>query len=187
MLMYPVSNWVSPNFLTVVTRALATSGLRADSISLEITGSVLLHNADDARDTLRRIRKLGVQIHLDDFGTGYSSLSYLRDFPIDALKIDRSFISTADSTADDEATAGLASVDIVRSIIALAKSMSLSVTAEGIETAAQVEELRDLGCTNMQGFHFSRPIEAMAAASMIAIAASRQWAPSESSELLKHS
>jgi EAL domain-containing protein (putative c-di-GMP-specific phosphodiesterase class I) len=155
--------FASPEFLATVESALATSGLRAESISLEITESVMLHNADDARQTLSRIRNLGIQIHLDDFGTGYSSLSYLRDFPVDALKIDRSFVSTA----EDEATAGLASADIVRSIIALAGSMSLSVTAEGVETAAQVEALRDLGCTNMQGFHFSRPVEAAAAASMI--------------------
>jgi EAL domain-containing protein (putative c-di-GMP-specific phosphodiesterase class I) len=154
----------SPDFLATVESALALSGLRAESINLEITESVLLQNAADVRETLRRIRQLGIQIHLDDFGTGFSSLSYLRDFPIDAVKIDRSFVSTA----ENEATAGLASVDIVRSIIALAKSMSLSVTAEGIETATQVAELRDLGCTTMQGFHFSRPIEAVAAASMIA-------------------
>lgn len=153
----------SPNFLATVESALAASGLRAERVNLEITESVMLRNADEARQTLHRIRKLGIQIHLDDFGTGYSSLSYLRDFPIDALKIDRSFVSTN----ENEATRGLASIDIVRSIIALAKSMSLSVTAEGIETAAQVEQLRDLGCTNMQGYHFSRPIEAPAAAAMI--------------------
>jgi diguanylate cyclase (GGDEF)-like protein len=153
----------SPDFFATVERALATSGLRAESINLEITESVLLHNAKHVAETLSRIRDLGIQIHLDDFGTGYSSLSYLRDFPIDALKIDRSFISTA----EDEAAAGLASAGIVRSIIALAESMSLSVTAEGVETATQVEALRDLGCTNMQGFLFSRPVEAVAAASII--------------------
>jgi diguanylate cyclase (GGDEF)-like protein len=153
----------SPDFFATVESALATSGLRGKSINLEITESVLLYDADDTRQTLSRIRNLGIQIHLDDFGTGYSSLSYLRDFPIDALKIDRSFVSKA----EDEETAGLASADIVRSIIALAESMSLSVTAEGVETAAQVEALRDLGCTNMQGFYFSRPVEAVAAASII--------------------
>lgn len=163
----------SPDFFATVESALAMSGLQAESVNLEITESVLLYNAEDVRETLRRIRKLGIQIHLDDFGTGYSSLSYLRDFPIDAVKIDRSFVSTA----ENEATAGLASVDIVRSIIALAKSMSLSVTAEGIETAAQVEELRDLGCTNMQGYHFSRPIEAAAAASMITTSTALASAP----------
>jgi len=153
----------SPDFLATVENALGKSGLRPESINLEITESVLLREAENTRETLNRIRNLGVQIHLDDFGTGYSSLSYLRDFPIDALKIDRSFISRA----EDEATTGLASADIVRSIIALAESMSLSVTAEGVETAAQVEALRDLGCTNLQGFYFSRPVEAAAAASII--------------------
>ncbi len=153
----------SPDFIATVESALATSGLRAESVHIEITESVLMHNAEEARATLTRIRKLGIQIHLDDFGTGYSSLSYLRDFPIDALKIDRSFVSTA----KDEMTAGLASAEIVRTIIGLAQSLSLSVTAEGTETAAQVEELRDLGCTNVQGFHFSRPVEASAAATMI--------------------
>jgi EAL domain-containing protein (putative c-di-GMP-specific phosphodiesterase class I) len=130
---------------------------------MEITESVLMHNAEETRATLTRIRKLGIQIHLDDFGTGYSSLSYLRDFPIDSLKIDRSFVSTA----KDDMTAGLASAEIGRTIIGLAQSLSLSVTAEGTETAAQVEALRDLGCTNVQGFHFSRPVEALAAATMI--------------------
>jgi diguanylate cyclase (GGDEF)-like protein len=167
----------SPNFIATIEGALATTGLGPERINLEITESVLLHDAEDVRETLRRIRKLGIQIHLDDFGTGYSSLSYLRDFPIDAVKIDRSFVSTAENGA----ATGLASVDIVRSIIALANSMSLTVTAEGIETAAQVDELRDLGCTNMQGFHFSRPIEAVAAAAMIASAATASTRPSHPS------
>ncbi len=163
----------SPDFLTTVERALATSGLRAESVNLEITESVLIQDAHDVRETLRQIRKLGIQIHLDDFGTGYSSLSYLRDFPIDTLKIDRSFVSTN----EDEAGAGLASGDIVRSIIALAKSMCLGVTAEGIETATQVEELRTLGCTNLQGFYFSRPVEAQTAASVIATTTTTALAP----------
>jgi diguanylate cyclase (GGDEF)-like protein len=153
----------SPDFIATVESALATSGLRAESVNMEITETVLMHNAEESRETLTRIRKLGIQIHLDDFGTGYSSLSYLRHFPIDSLKIDRSFVSTA----KDDMTAGLASAEIVRTIIDLAQSLSLSVTAEGAETAAQVEALRDLGCTNVQGFHFSRPVEALAAATMI--------------------
>lgn len=124
-----------------------------------------MDDAEQARTTLLRIRKLGVSIHLDDFGTGYSSLSYLRDFPIDSLKIDRSFVSTA----ADNATSGLASTEIVRNIIDLAQSLSLTVTAEGTETAAQVEALRALGCTNAQGFHFSRPVDALAAAGIISI------------------
>ena len=154
----------APDFIPTLENALARTGVAARNVNLEITESVLMTNADQARVTLARVRGLGLKIHLDDFGTGYSSLSYLREFPIDSLKIDRSFISGP----DDGEAAGLASTEIVRSIINLAQSLSLSVTAEGTETAEQVEALRQLGCTNVQGFHFSRPVEASAATDMIA-------------------
>jgi diguanylate cyclase (GGDEF)-like protein len=154
----------SPDFLAVLDDALAASGLPADRVNIEITESVLMENAERTRSTLTQIRRRGVRIHLDDFGTGYSSLSYLRNFPIDSLKIDRSFVSAAGDTA----TSGLASEEIVRTIIGLAQSLSLTVTAEGTETLAQVEALRDLGCTNVQGYHFSRPVASGTAAGIIA-------------------
>jgi EAL domain-containing protein (putative c-di-GMP-specific phosphodiesterase class I) len=154
----------SPEFLAVLDGALAASGLPADRVNLEITESVLMENAERTRSMLTEIRRRGVHIHLDDFGTGYSSLSYLSNFPIDSLKIDRSFVSAVGDTA----ASGLASEEIVRTIVGLAQSLSLSVTAEGTETLAQVEALRDLGCTNVQGYHFSRPVESNAAAGIIA-------------------
>jgi diguanylate cyclase (GGDEF)-like protein len=154
----------SPDFLAILDHALAASGLPADRVNMEITESVLMENAERTRLTLTQIRRRGVRIHLDDFGTGYSSLSYLRNFPIDSLKIDRSFVSAAGDTP----TSGLASEEIVRTIIGLAHSLSLTVTAEGTETLAQVEALRELGCTNVQGYHFSRPVASGTAAGIIA-------------------
>jgi EAL domain-containing protein (putative c-di-GMP-specific phosphodiesterase class I) len=108
---------------------------------------------------------LGVHIHLDDFGTGYSSLAYLHNFPIDALKIDRSFVS---GTGASDSKAGLMNIDIVQTIIALAQSLSLAVTAEGIETDEQREQLRAIGCTHGQGYYFSRPVDASKAGGLIA-------------------
>jgi diguanylate cyclase (GGDEF)-like protein len=154
----------SPDFLPVLDHALTVSGLPADRVNIEITESVLMENAERTRSTLTQIRRRGARIHLDDFGTGYSSLSYLRNFPIDSLKIDRSFVSAAGDTA----SSGLASEEIVRTIIGLAHSLSLTVTGEGTETLAQVEALRDLGCTTVQGYHFSRPVASGTAAGIIA-------------------
>jgi EAL domain-containing protein (putative c-di-GMP-specific phosphodiesterase class I) len=156
---------IEPNFAEIMESALVDSGVDPHALNMEITESILMENADHARSMLARIKRLGVQIHLDDFGTGYSSLAYLRDFPIDALKIDKSFVSRRD---DDHVGAYLASVEIVRTIIALAQSLSLSVTAEGVETESQRAGLRALGCTGAQGYYFSRPIEAAAAAAFIA-------------------
>jgi len=127
--------------------------------------SRLVTDADAARTTLRQLRGLGVHIHLDDFGTGYSSLGYLHNFPIDALKIDRSFVS---GMSMNDSKAGLMNIDIVRTIIALARSLSLTVTAEGIETDEQREELRELGCSHGQGYYFSRPVDASKAGGLIA-------------------
>jgi diguanylate cyclase (GGDEF)-like protein len=154
------------SFTQTVASALAAGGLEPERIHIEITESVLLHDADQARSTLAALRELGVEIHLDDFGTGYSSLGYLRDFPIDALKIDRSFVSGIDT---DNATTGLASVEIVRTIVALAQSLSLSVTAEGIETDEQRHALRSLGCARGQGYLFSRPVDADEAGALITV------------------
>ena len=150
-----------PDFAQIVQSALVASGLDPDGLNVEITESALMSNADLARATLVELRRMGVHIHLDDFGTGYSSLAYLRDFPIDALKIDHSFVGYSNPDV------GLASIEIVRMIIALAQSLSLTVTAEGVETDEQHEQLRTLGCTNAQGFLFSRPVDALKAGAMI--------------------
>ena len=103
---------------------------------------------------------MGVKIHLDDFGTGYSSLGYLQRFPVDTLKIDRSFISMSGRSSVDNP-------EIVRAIASLAKSLSMKTTVEGVETQQQAEELRLLNCTNAQGYLFSRPVDAATAGRLI--------------------
>jgi diguanylate cyclase (GGDEF)-like protein/PAS domain S-box-containing protein len=136
-----------------VAGALARSGLPANRLELEITEAVLIRDDEEALTTLLQLRDLGVRISLDDFGTGYSSLSYLQRFPFDKIKIDRSFVSDICETGG--------SSPIVRALVAMALARSMSTTAEGVETEAQRKILRELGCTQMQGFLFSPavPIE----------------------------
>jgi len=107
------------------------------------------------------LHRLGIEVHLDDFGTGYSSLGYLQRFPVDTLKIDRSFISSA-------ASAAVRNPEIVQTITSLARSLSLTTTGEGIETAEQLAYLRSLGCTHGQGYYFSRPLNPADATCLIA-------------------
>jgi EAL domain-containing protein (putative c-di-GMP-specific phosphodiesterase class I) len=109
-----------------------------------------MEEPDEALETLRRLRRLGVHMAIDDFGTGYSSLSYLKRLPVDVLKIDRSFVEGIASDADDEA--------IAHAVIALARSLRLDVVAEGIETSEQLQTLHRLGCTRGQGFLFGQPV-----------------------------
>src|ERR1700753_167137 len=125
----------------------ARSGLSAHRLELEITEAVLIRDDEEALATLLQLRDLGVRISLDDFGTGYSSLSYLQRFPFDQIKIDRSFVN-------DVCEAG-GSSPIVRALVTMASARSMSTTAEGVETEAQRVTLRELGCTQMQGFLFS--------------------------------
>ncbi len=137
-----------PRVVEHVEHALAKAGLQPECLKLEITESVLMEHAETA--TLERLKRLGVQLAIDDFGTGYSSLAYLKTFPVDDLKIDRSFVAELEHDAD--------SASIVSSIIRLAKSLHLAVTAEGIETIEQLERLRAMDCDRAQGFHLSRPL-----------------------------
>jgi diguanylate cyclase (GGDEF)-like protein len=155
----------APGFARTVESALSACGLNPDGVNVEITESVLMDDADHAQSILAQLRQMALHIHLDDFGTGYSSLAYLRDFPIDALKIDRSFVSNSNVS---NSNAGLTSIEIVRAIIALAQSLSLAVTAEGIETDEQRVQLQALGCTHGQGYYFSRPVDASKASGLIA-------------------
>jgi EAL domain-containing protein (putative c-di-GMP-specific phosphodiesterase class I) len=133
----------------VVIGALAAAGLAANRLELEITESVLMQNSDATLATLHQLRELGVSISMDDFGTGYSSLSYLRSFPFDKIKIDRCFISGL-AAGDD-------SVAIVLAIAGLAKNLGMATTAEGVETKQQLQQVKALGCSEMQGFLFSPP------------------------------
>jgi EAL domain-containing protein (putative c-di-GMP-specific phosphodiesterase class I) len=139
----------NPNLVSSVTAALQASGLPADRLELEITESVLLQNSDGTLGILHELRAMGVKISLDDFGTGYSSLSYLRSFPFDKIKIDRSFVKEL-TTRDD-------SMAIIRAVTGLGKSLGIATTAEGVETSAQLELLRREGCTQVQGYLFSKP------------------------------
>jgi diguanylate cyclase (GGDEF)-like protein len=136
------------NLLNVVIGALAETGLPARKLQLEITETVLLQNTFATLATLHELRKLGVQIALDDFGTGYSSLSYLRSFPFDKIKIDRSFIQDLSNGAEP--------VAIVQAVANLAKCLNMTSTAEGVETQQQMDILQSMGCTEMQGYLFSR-------------------------------
>jgi EAL domain-containing protein (putative c-di-GMP-specific phosphodiesterase class I) len=142
-----------------VVSALASSQLPAHRLELEITEAVLIHDDSAALEVLHRLRSLGVRIALDDFGTGYSSLSYLQRFPFDKIKIDRSFVR---GIAESDY-----SRDIVRAIVNIAKTRQITTTAEGVETERQRETLRALGCTEMQGYLFSRPVPAEKLASIV--------------------
>ncbi|RXG97621.1 EAL domain-containing protein [Bradyrhizobium zhanjiangense] len=149
----------SPNLIASVTEALAASGLDARRLELEITESVLLQNSEATLTTLHELRAMGVRISLDDFGTGYSSLSYLRSFPFDKIKIDRSFVSEL-ATRED-------SMAIIRAVTGLGRSLGIVTTAEGVENDAQLELLRREGCTQAQGYLFSKPRPASDVAMML--------------------
>ena len=144
-----IQQFKRPDIVETLVAAVTESGLSPDSVSLEITESVL---ADHARavPTLVALKNAGFSIILDDFGTGYSSLTYLKALPLDALKIDRSFIRTI--TTDPRDTA------IVTAIIGVARSLRMDVVAEGVERLAQKEKLLELGCSVMQGYLFGRPV-----------------------------
>ncbi|EJN07705.1 PAS domain S-box/diguanylate cyclase (GGDEF) domain-containing protein [Bradyrhizobium sp. YR681] len=149
----------NPNLIASVTEALALSGLAAQRLELEITESVLLQNSEATLTTLHELRAMGVRISLDDFGTGYSSLSYLRSFPFDKIKIDRSFVSEL-ATRED-------SMAIIRAVTGLGRSLGIVTTAEGVENDAQLELLRREGCTQAQGYLFSKPRPASDVAIML--------------------
>jgi len=148
------------DLVEVVERVLKETNLDPNHLELELTESVLLENIETTIGTLRQLQKMGIQIAIDDFGTGYSSLSYLKRFPITCLKIDRSFV--ADIPADPDNAA------IVKAIITLAHSLNLKVIAEGVETMKQLEFLRSMGCHEMQGYLFSKPVPADQATPLLA-------------------
>ena len=137
-----------------VRDALADSGLDPQGLTLEITETVMMTNADLAEQRLGELKQLGVSIALDDFGTGYSSLGYLSRFPVDVIKMDRSFLSAGASPV----TSGLATA-----VIGLGKTFELSIVAEGIEFPEQWATLRELGCELGQGFYFAKPMDSSAA------------------------
>ena len=151
-------------FPNVIFQALSHSGLSPDRLEIEITESVFLDGETTVVTLLHKLRAMGVRIALDDFGTGYSSLSYLRSFPFDKIKIDKSFV---DAVAEDRSAAA-----IVRAIVDLATALHMETTAEGVEDRDQLSELRGQGCSSIQGYLFSRPIEGNMVAAMIGSAMS---------------
>ncbi len=140
----------SKSLLPTVLGALAASQLPAHRLELEITEAVLMQNTDVTIKMLHQLRSLGIRISMDDFGTGYSSLSYLRSFPFDKIKIDRCFINSLDDSAESAA--------IIRAVAGLANSLSMTTTAEGVETRQQLDRVRALGCTDVQGYFYSPPV-----------------------------
>jgi diguanylate cyclase (GGDEF)-like protein/PAS domain S-box-containing protein len=139
-----------PDFLETVARIICETRVAPGSLELEFTESVIMEKADKNIDALRALKKMGVRLSIDDFGTGYSSLNYLKHFPIDAIKIDRSFIADVDCNSDDAA--------ITEAIISMAHSLKLRVIAEGVENGEQLQFLRERNCDEVQGYYLALPM-----------------------------
>jgi EAL domain-containing protein (putative c-di-GMP-specific phosphodiesterase class I) len=161
-----------PALVATVMGALRDSGLESSGLILEITESLLVSATGEGGDRLKQLRANGVRLALDDFGTGYSSLAYLRDFDVQVMKLDRSFISRL---ADDPPAAHL-----VRAILHLAASLSLDVVAEGVERPEDLATLQDMGCGFVQGFLFARPAPAPGIAGLLAGWDATRWTPARS-------
>jgi diguanylate cyclase (GGDEF)-like protein len=145
-------HFVHNDLVEQIQNIIIKTGIAPHCLKLEITESAVMENAEQTIEMLERLKKLGVQLSIDDFGTGYSSLSYLHRFPVDTLKIDRSFVGTMEDVSENSA--------IIRTIIGLAKTLGMDVVAEGIETINQFRQLRFLGCEYGQGYLISRPAPA---------------------------
>ncbi|PSB27257.1 diguanylate phosphodiesterase [Stenomitos frigidus ULC18] len=145
---------LQPNLVQEVQQILEKTQVRPSSLKLEITESMLIENQQEAIFALSQLRDMGIQLYVDDFGTGYSSLGRLQDLPIDVLKIDRSFVQSQQW-------------DISETIVLLAAKLGLDVIAEGVETAEDQAALEAVGCTKMQGYHFSKPLNSQAATALI--------------------
>jgi EAL domain-containing protein (putative c-di-GMP-specific phosphodiesterase class I) len=158
----------SPGLTNLILQTLATSGLSPDRLEVEITESLFLDSSNAILETLNSLKSLGVRIALDDFGTGFSSLSYLRKYPFDKIKIDRSFI--VELLEKNEAGA------VVKAITDLAAALDMETTAEGVEEDEQVAALRAHGCTNVQGYLFSRPVPASEVLPLLGVDLSRHAA-----------
>jgi EAL domain-containing protein (putative c-di-GMP-specific phosphodiesterase class I) len=138
-----------------VRRALDSSGFDPAALTLEITETMLMRDAHASADRLAGLKELGIRLAIDDFGTGYSSLAYLRQFPVDTLKIDRSFVSGLGSSKESTA--------LIHTLVQLGKTLNIETLAEGIEEPAQLEALQRERCDHGQGFLFARPLDAHAA------------------------
>jgi diguanylate cyclase (GGDEF)-like protein/PAS domain S-box-containing protein len=148
-----------PCLVKEVAKILSETGLEPRALGLEITESVVMDSADDAIDKLEKLKEIGVRLAIDDFGTGYSSMNYLKQFPLDLLKIDRSFVEGLGRDSEAE--------PIVSAIVRLARALNLEVVAEGVETADQLEHLRELGSNLAQGHYFAKPLPSKAASALL--------------------
>ena len=169
------SRQLTPQLPAIVREALAETGMPAGALVIEMTESVLIERTEEAIGVLRALKELGTRIAIDDFGTGYSSLSYLSKFPVDILKIDKSFVEqlTAKSEISDDASAagggGSDSAELARTIVHLGRSLRLGTVAEGIEAPEQLVALRDMGCALGQGFLYARPLPPADVAELIGV------------------
>ena len=152
---------LDPQFATTVVSALAVTGLPASRLEIEVTESIFLRDATAARNTLEQIMALGCSIALDDFGTGYSSLGYLRKLRFSTIKVDRSFVQGAAQKNPE-------SLAIIRAVVAMAESLDVTTTAEGVETEAELQVVKSLGCNKIQGYFFGRPMPAHDARALFA-------------------
>lgn len=150
---------LEPGFHDEVVQALAASGLRPERLEVEVTESIFLRDASVARNALEKVMALGCSVALDDFGTGYSSLGYLRKLKFSTIKVDRTFVQGA-------AQGSAESLAIINAVVAMAKSLRMTTTAEGVETSEEAELIRNLGCDKIQGFYFGRPMTAADARSL---------------------
>ncbi len=142
---------LEPEFYDDVVQALAASGLRPERLEVEVTESIFVRDADTARNSLERIMSLGCSVALDDFGTGYSSLGYLRTLRFSTIKVDRTFVQGAGQNSNE-------SLAIINAVVAMARSLEMTTTAEGVETSEEAALIRSLGCDKIQGYHFGRPM-----------------------------
>jgi EAL domain-containing protein (putative c-di-GMP-specific phosphodiesterase class I) len=149
-----------PNVVPRILEILEKTGLSASSLEIEITESALLHNDSQTIQVLNDLKKAGIILHMDDFGTGYSSLSYLNQFPIDVVKIDRSFVSSLETNGKN--------AELVEAILTMAEAMGIKVIAEGIESELQRKHLKDSSCLYGQGYLFSRPMNAASTEELLA-------------------
>jgi EAL domain-containing protein (putative c-di-GMP-specific phosphodiesterase class I) len=148
-----------PNLLRDIGDVLAETGMAPELLELEITEGVVMHDVNQAVKKLNAIKEIGIRLAIDDFGTGYSSLAQLKRFPIDTLKVDRSFIRDIPKDSEDEA--------ITEAIIAMGRTLGVTVVAEGVETSEQEAFLRSRACDEMQGFYFCKPSHPDALAALL--------------------
>ncbi len=160
---------LDPGFISSVVQALSASGLPAQRLELEVTESIFVRDATTARAALEQIMSLGCGVALDDFGTGYSSLAYIRDLRFSTIKVDRTFVQGASAGSPE-------SLAIIRAVVAMAESLEMSTTAEGVETERELEIIRGLGCRKIQGYYFGRPMPAIEARALFQKTALRESA-----------